>query len=85
MDVIENTRQNLSVHGDIERERDYQVCKITIINQLGEIVLDSLIDYKYKETDCGIFSSDKKLANQEFIDMKIEFDKENLFQYKILK
>lgn len=58
-------------------EKNYQVCKISIINQLGELVLDTLVDYKHKDTDCGIFSSDKKLANEEFIDMKIEFDKEN--------
>ena len=75
MDVIENSRQKPSANGDIEN--DYQVCKISIVNQLGETVLDTLIDYNYKATDCGVFSSDKKLANEEFIDMKIEFDKEN--------
>ena len=75
MDVKENSRANPSASGEIEN--DYQVCKISIVNEYGELVLDTLVDYNHKGTDCGIFSSDKKLANEEFIDMTIEFDKEN--------
>lgn len=75
MDVKENSRASPAAGGEIEK--DYQVCKISIVNEYGELVLDTLVDYNHKGTDCGIFSSDKKLANEEFIDMTIEFDKEN--------
>ena len=45
MDLL--TREN-PINPGFEPYKEYQVCKISLVNQDGEIILDTLVDYRKK-------------------------------------
>lgn len=76
MDIVEPEMSETAEDAPLP-EKQYRVCKISIVNQNGQIVLDTLVDYKNKAVKAQVVNT-AALTKQAQIDFSDgESDKEN--------